>query len=58
MNQEAKKESCCNDSGHRCCGVSKCLIKIVLGLLLFGAGFLVGKSGYCPANVCPLSQPK
>lgn len=58
MNEEAKKESCCHDSGHRCCGVSKCLIKILLGLVLFGAGFYVGKSGLCPWMMCPISQQK
>ena len=58
MNEEAKKESCCNENKHCCCKCKKLIVSILLGLLLFGFGYCLGKKGYCPMNVCPLSQQK
>jgi hypothetical protein len=56
MNEEAKKEACC-DSSHACCKGKKLIVGVLLGLLLFGVGFCLGKSGICP-GICSLSQPK
>ena len=52
---ENKQDSCCHTGS--CCG-KKFIISVLLGLLLFGLGFLVGKSNVCPWRMCPMSQQK
>ena len=55
MGEEGKKEECCSTSSS-CCGKKKCCAAILIGLLLFGTGFWLGKSGMCPSKVCPMTH--
>ena len=51
--QETQTESsCCTTS--TCCSGRKFLVAIVLGFLLFGAGYLCGQN--CAGKVCPMKQ--
>ena len=59
MTEEKNKDnqgSCCHTGG--CCGIKKCIVKLLLALLLFGFGFYLGKSNVCPWQMCPISQQK
>lgn len=48
---EEKKDSCCGPHTS-CCGAKKSFIKILVMLLIFGLGYLAGKS--CQPGVCPI----
>ena len=50
MSEEKKEGGCCGTHGSAgpCCGVKKLLIFVVIGVLIFIAGMMFGKS-------CPLS---
>ncbi|OGX25439.1 MAG: hypothetical protein A3D10_09485 [Omnitrophica WOR_2 bacterium RIFCSPHIGHO2_02_FULL_48_11] len=54
MTDEGKKEECCSTKKSCCCCASKLLVGIIAAVLLFGAGYCVGKG--CPTKVCPISQ--
>ena len=56
MTEETKKDSCCHTGG--CCFGKKFIIGILLGILLFGLGFCLGKSNVCAMQMCPISQQK
>ncbi len=49
--------SCCSTSGSgsKCC-CKKAVVSILLGLLLFGAGYVAGKGGMCSMKMCPMTQ--
>lgn len=49
------KKGCCSSKG--CCCLGKIVVKILLALLIFSAGYVVGSGKMCPMKVCPLSQP-
>ncbi len=54
-NQEAKTESgCCGTSASSCCGGKKLIAKILLGLLLFGAGYWFALQNPCAMKLCPM----
>ena len=51
---EHKGDACCGTK-KPCCG-SKLVTSILLAVLLFGAGYVVGKGGLCgKGKVCPLT---
>ena len=52
--QTGKDDSCCAKGS--CCG--KKFFALILGLLIFTLGFLVGKSNLCPMKICPFTQQK
>ena len=56
MGEEGKKDECCSTTSSSCCGKKKCCVGILIGLLLFGTGFWLGKSGMCPGKICPMTQ--
>ena len=56
MNEEKKDEkNCCQTKS--CCGGTKLLIGVLLGVLIFGAGFWFAKAN-CPGGMkmCPINQ--
>jgi hypothetical protein len=60
--EEQKKDECCQPSNSgcgSCCGsFKKLIVALVLGLVVFTCGYVVGK-GYCPMSgqkICPLTQ--
>lgn len=57
VNEGSGSEGCCSTSGggKSCCCCKKVIVSIILGLLLFGAGYYVGKGG-CGTKMCPMMQ--
>ncbi len=52
---EHKGDECCSTKKSCCCG-GKLVTSILLAILLFGAGYVVGKGGLCGKwKVCPLT---
>ncbi len=49
--QDQGQKSCCTSAGN-CCG-KNLMIKILIVLLLLGAGFWIGKN-YCAQKFCPI----
>ncbi len=59
----SEQEKCCSSKeespschSKSCCRGGKLLAVVLVSFLLFGAGFMVGKSNLCAAKYCPLSQ--
>lgn len=53
---ENKGEECCSTKKSCCCCGGKLVTSILLAILLFGAGYVVGKGGLCgKSKVCPIA---
>jgi hypothetical protein len=58
---EQKKDECCSPSGSCCGGAKKLIVGIILGLVIFTCGYLMGKGGLCSMGssqktMCPITQ--
>lgn len=62
MSEGKHEEGCCGTSspggkGNGCCCGKKVVVSILIGLLLFGAGYYFGKGGLCSQpKMCPMTQ--
>ncbi len=54
---EEKKSECCSTGSSGCCGVKKIIVALVLALVVFTCGYIMGK-GACPfaggQKTCPM----
>ena len=55
---EEKKDECCSGPKSSCCMVKKVIVGLVLAVVIFTCGYIIGKGG-CPFaghKMCPISQ--